>query len=173
MCRTPLIPMILVVLALLSMFSIQTAIAQNVPSQPQTVGGEALKAAVNEVVIFQDRKRRPVKRGLGERVNYREMNRQSFLTGFMRRLYSTGGINMEESHIVNFSVMARLDRRKRVFLELKEIDGRLITGKKIKLEFPYTMGNYKKYSIDIHDEIDYQIAEFLMAEALGGTDNVC
>jgi len=145
MCRTSLIPMIFVVLALLSMFSKQPAVAQVAPSLPQTVGTEGPNAAPSEVVIFQHRKLRPVKRRIGERT----INRQSFLTGFMKKLYWGDGINLKEFHTVNFNVMAKFAKEKMFYLGLKDTNGNLITTKKIKLEFPCTMGKYKNYSIDI------------------------
>lgn len=165
MCRTHLITMILVVLTLLGTFSKQMAIAQTVPSSQQTADGEGSKALPNEVVIFQHRKLRPVKRGLGERRNYRDLNRQSFPTGFMEKLYWADGINLQEQHIVNFSVMARFARRKLFSLGLKDINGNLITTKKIRLEFPWTMGKYNNYSIDINpilksDPLGLGILEF-------------
>lgn len=160
MRRTSLIPMIFLVPALLSMFPKQPAVAQAAPSLPQTVGTESPNAAPSEVVIFQRGKIRPVKRRFGERT----INRQSFLTGFMKKLYWDDGINLKEFHIVNFSVMAKFAKEKMFFLGLKDTNGNLITTKKIKLEFPYTMGKYKNYSINISHILKKDAAGFGILE---------
>ena len=162
--RGRILRIILIGIVLPGMFSKKQATAQTASSLPQTVGVEDVKAAPNEVVIFQHRKLLPVRKNEWERIDYREINRQSFPTGYMRKLYRNDGINLQEMHIVNFNVMVKFARKKMFFLGLKDVNGNLITSKKIKLEFPCTMGKYKNYSIDINPILEKGAAGFGILE---------
>lgn len=156
--RGRILQIILIGIFLPGMFSKKQATAQTAPSSPQTVDVGDAKTAPNEVVIFQHRKLLTVRKNEWERIDYRKTNRQSFPTGYMRKLYKNDGINLQELHIVNFSVMAKFARKKMFFLGLKDVNGNLITSKKIKLEFPCTMGKYKNYSIDINPILEKGVA---------------